>query len=213
MSRVIPLLSWREGEPWHESRFGCATDVHMGPFSTLPRQDYFSASYLLKGWKGGSYGTPENLVSWPPVHAAAGFPVAWRRRMLYVQDDHPRGPNYVVLRDSVSGGKPSLWQMWTVSQRIGTPAQVRDLEAFLANKPGTAAVEAHALEGDRFTAVGRFNVDVEYYIAGPRDTERWTMRWGQRYVDYGVQGTDYRDLLQLRLDGDGDYFVVMFPRF
>ena len=39
------------------------------------------------------------------------------------------------------------------------------------------------------------------------------MRWGQRYVDYSVQGDDYRDLLQLRLDGNGDYFVVMFPRF
>jgi hypothetical protein len=39
------------------------------------------------------------------------------------------------------------------------------------------------------------------------------MRWGQRYVDYSVQGEDYRDLLQLRLDGNGDYFVVMFPRF
>lgn len=33
------------------------------------------------------------------------------------------------------------------------------------------------------------------------------------YVDYSVQGEDYRDLLQLRLDGEGDYFVVMFPRF
>ena len=55
-------------------------------------------------------------------------------------------------------------------------------------------------------------MDVEYYIAGPRDTQRWTMRWGQQYVDYSVQGKDYRDLLQLRLDGNGDYFVVMFPR-
>jgi hypothetical protein len=32
-------------------------------------------------------------------------------------------------------------------------------------------------------------------------------------VDYSVVGEDYRDLLQLRLNGDGDYFVVMFPRF
>jgi len=48
MSRVIPLLSWREGEPWDESRFGCTTDVNMGAFSALPRQDYFSASDLLQ---------------------------------------------------------------------------------------------------------------------------------------------------------------------
>ena len=185
----------------------------MGPFSALPRQDYFSVSYLLKGWKGGSYGTPEGPVAWPPVRGTAGFPLSWRRRMLYVQDDLPNGLNYLVLRDSVSGGQPSLWQMWTASEGIATPQQAQNLEAFLANKPGKTAVKAHPLEGNRFTAVGRFNVDVDYYVAGPADTERWTMRWGQRYVDYSVQGEDHRDLLQLRLDGDGDYCVVMFPRF
>jgi hypothetical protein len=213
MSRVIPPLSWSEGQAWDETRFGCATDVNMGPFSALPRQDYFQADYLLKGWKGGSYGKPENPVPWPPVERAAEFPIRWRRRMLFVQDDHPHGPNYLVLRDSVRGGKASLWQMWTVSERIGTPQQVQDVETFLAEKPGKAAVEAHRLEGDRFTAVGPFGVDIEYYLAAPKDTERWTMRWGHRYVDYSVQGNDYRDLLQLRLDGDGDYFVALFPRF
>jgi hypothetical protein len=213
MSRVLPLISWSEGESWDESRFGCTTDVSIAAFSALPRQDYFSASYLLKGWKGGRYGTPEDPVSWPPIDGTAGFPIQWCRQMLYLQDDNPDGPNYLVLRDSVSGGKPSLWQMWTATERIGPPEQMRDVDTFLADKPGETAVEAHALEGDRFTAVGRFNVDVEYYIASPRDTQRWTMRWGQRYVDYSVQGEDYRDLLQLRLADDGDYFVVMFPRF
>jgi len=213
MSRVIPPLSWREGDKWDDSRFGCNTSVTMGAFSALPRQDYFTVSYLLKGWRGGRYGTPKDPVSWPPVEDAASFPISWRRRMLYVQDDKPDGLSYLVLRDSVSGGKPSRWQMWTVSEKIGTPQQVADVEAFLADKPGKTAVPAHALQGNRFTAVGRFNVDVEYYIASPTDTARWTMHWGQGYVDYAVQGFDYRDLLQLRLKGDGDYFVVMFPRF
>jgi len=213
MSRVIPQFSWSEGEAWDESRFGCVTDVTMGEFSALPRQDYFAVSYGLKGWKGGRYGLPKGCVSWPPVRGKAGFPIEWSRRVLYVQDDSPAGLNYLVLRDSVSGGKPSLWQMWTASEKIGTPEQVEDLEAFLAGKPGKAAVPADKLEGDRFTAVGCSNVDIDYYIASPRDTERWTMRLGQHYVDYSVVGDDYRDLLQLRLDGDGDYFVVMFPRF
>jgi hypothetical protein len=213
MSRVMPPLSWSEGEPWDESRFGCTTDVSMGTFSALPRQDYFSVSYTLKGWNGGRYGRPEAPASWPPINGAGGFPIEWCRRLLYVQDDKPAGPNYLVLRDSVSGGKPTLWQMWTVSERIGTPQQVRDLETFLADKPGNQAVPAQALTGDRFTAVGRFNVDIDYYIASPRNTDRWTMRMGQRYVDYSVTGHDYRDLLQLRLDASGDYFVVMFPRF
>ncbi|MBL7223884.1 MAG: hypothetical protein ISS72_08525, partial [Candidatus Brocadiae bacterium] len=213
MSRVIPALSWREGEPWDESRFGCSTDVSMAAFSALPWQDYFAASYAIKGWKGGRYGTPANPVSWPPVDGAAGFPMSWRRRMLYVQDDKPDGPNYLVLRDSVSGGKPSLWQMWTVSKKIATPQQAQDVEAVVADEQGRKAEQAHPLRGNRFTALGQFNVDVDYYIAAPLDTQRWTMRWGQRYVDYNVQGEDYRDLLQLRLSGNGDYFVVMFPRF
>jgi hypothetical protein len=213
MSRVLPPLSWSEGQPWRKSRFGCATDVNMGSFSALPRQDYFSASYLLKGWKGINIGMPEDPVSWPPAAGTARFPIQWSRRLLYVQDDKPNGPNYLVLRDSVDGGNPSLWQMWTVSKRIGTPEQAQDKDAFLADKVGKATVEPHTLAGDRLTAVGRFNVDVEYYIASPQHTERWTMRWGQRYVDNGVKGDDYRDMLQLRLDGDGDYFVVMFPRF
>lgn len=213
MSRVIPSLCWTKGEPWDESRFGCNTEVKMGTFSALPRQDYFSASYTLKGWKGGRYGIPEGPVSWPPAAGPAGFPIEWCRRMLYVQDDAPSGLNYLVLRDSVSGGKPTMWQMWTVSERLGTPEQARDLETFLADKPGKQAVTPRAITGDRFTAVGRFNVDIDYYIASPRNTERWTMRMGQRYVDYSVAGHDYRDLLQLRLDGDGDYLVVMFPRF
>jgi hypothetical protein len=213
MSRVIPLLSWNEGESWDESRFGCVTEVSMGPFSALPRQDLFSASYLLKGWKGGSYGTPEKLASWPPVDGEAGFPLSWARRMLFVKDVDPAGPNYVVLRDSMGGGKPSLWQMWTVSMGLATPEQSQDVESFLVDSPGNASINANGLVGDRFTAVGQFDIDVEYYIASPQDTQRWTMRWGQRYVDYSVQGHDYRDLLQLRLDGDGEYFVVMFPRF
>ncbi|HJN18699.1 MAG TPA: hypothetical protein QGH10_24565, partial [Armatimonadota bacterium] len=213
ISRVLPALSWSEGEQWDESRFGCNTDVTMGEFSALPRQDYFTASYVLKGWKGGAYGTPEGPVSWPPAGGEAVFPLNWQRRVLYVQDDDPAGLNYLVLRDSVSGNGPSLWQMWTASDGLVTPQDARAMRAVPEEGPGKTAVPAHPLEGDRLTALGQHGVDVEYYIAEPLDTQRWTMRWGQHYVDYSVQGDDYRDLLQLRLDGDGDYFVAMFPRF
>ena len=213
MSRVIPALSWNQGEPWDEARFGCDTSATMGSFSALPRQDYFTASYVHKGWKGGKYGKPENPVAWPPAAQEPGFPIAWSRRMLYIQDDQPKGANYLVLRDSVSGGKPTLWQMWTLSEKIGTPDQVRDREAFLAEKPDKTPVAAHALQGNRFTALGQFGVDIEIYVANPADPQPWTMRWGQRYVDYAVQGEDFRDLLQLRLNGDGDYFVALVPRF
>jgi hypothetical protein len=213
MSRVIPAMSWSEGQPWDEGRFGCKTDVKSGEFSALPRQDFFTTGYELKSFSGGAYGTPDRVVSWPPVARPAELPISWDRRMLYVQDDEPGGWNYLVMRDTVRGGEPSLWQMWTVSDGLGTPQQVSDLAGFLKAGAAKTPVAATRISGDRCTAVGPFRVDLEYYIASPRDTERWTMRWGQRYVDYSVAGEDFRDLLQLRLDGDGDYFVAMFPRF
>ncbi|MCL4207386.1 MAG: hypothetical protein KJ000_33300 [Pirellulaceae bacterium] len=213
MSRVIPAMSWRTGQPWNEDQFGCRTTVEPGKFSALPRQDYFSSRYVLSGFSGGAYGQPEGVVDWPPVAEPAAWPLAWDRRLLYVQDDDPGGWNYLVLRDSVSGEVPSLWQMWTVSEGLGSPQEVADRDGFTAAAGGNKAAAARRLAGDRFTAVGPLDVDVEYFVASPRETERWTMRWGHRYVDYSVNGQDYRDLLQLRLDGDGDYFVVMFPRF
>ena len=226
MSRVIPAMTWREGQPWNEDQFGCKTGVTLGAFSALPRQDYFAAGYRYSGFSGGSYGMPERVVRWPPVDRAAGFPIAWERHLLYVQDDAPDGWNYLVVRDCLRGGQPSLWQMWTLSEGLGAPqrpgkttvvAQGVGLQGPAsgseANRPGKTAVAARQIFGDRFTAAGQFDVDLEYFIASPRDTARWTMRWGQRYVDYSVAGEDFRDLLQLRLDGDGDYFVALFPRF
>ena len=213
MSRVSPARSWSEGQPWNEDQFGCRTDVTTGAFSALPRQDFFAAAYRYNGFRGGSYGPPERAVSWPPVARTAGMPISWERRLLYVQDDEPKGWNYLVVRDSIRGSEPTLWQMWTLSEKLGTPQQTADLEGFLSDRPGKTPVAARRISGDRFTAVGQFDVDLEYHIASPRDTERWTMRWGQAYVDYSVQGEDFRDLLQLRLDGEGEYFVAMFPRF
>jgi hypothetical protein len=213
MSRVIPAMSWREGEPWNENQFGCRTDVTPGSFSALPRQDFFSVNYTYKGFSSGHYGMPDRVVRWPPDARTASFPLSWTRRLLTIQDDQPDGWNYLVVRDSTGGPGPSLWQMWTVSERLAAGDQAPDPEDPSSPAAENTPAPARMIAGDRFTAVGRFGVDLEYYIASPRDTQRWTMRWGHSYVDYSVQGEDYRDLLQLRLDGEGDYFVVMFPRF
>jgi hypothetical protein len=101
---------------------------------------------------------------------------------------------------------------WLVRRRALGPVRT-DGPSVGSEMPGKKPIAARQIHGDRFTAIGQFDVDLEYYIANPRDTQRWTMRWGHPYVDYSVQGEDYRDLLQLRLDGAGDYHVVMFPRF
>jgi hypothetical protein len=191
--------------------------MHTGPmainaFAALPRQDYLQADVRMekpvKLWHPDQTHT-DVLPQWPPVAKAGVPPVDWRRQLLFVKDRDAHGMNYLVLRDTVSGGQPTMWSFWTLSEKIGTPAEVQDLPAFLADKPGNKAVDARVLQGNRFTAIGQLGVDVDYYIAAPTNTPRHTLRWGHAYYD---QYTEYQDLLHLQLPGDGAYFVALVPR-
>jgi len=98
-----------------------------------------------------------------------------------VKDTDPGQVNYLVLRDTVSGGQPTMWQWWAVSDKIGTAEEARDVDAFLADAPGNANAPVRELEGDHLTAVGPFGVDTEFYVAAPQNTPRNTLRFGREY--------------------------------
>lgn len=197
-----------------EARFGEREGIAtVSAFSTLPRQDYTAADILMKYKRGVSWDLVQDLPPWPPVPQAGKPPVDWRRQVLFLKDDDPAGANYLLLRDTVRGGQPTMWQMWTVSEKVGTAAEAQDLETFLQDKPGNTIVPPRELTGDRFTAIGQFGVDVEYYVAAPSDTPRHTLRWGTTYGYSPVQNfSEYHDLLHLQMPGDGAYFVAFFPR-
>lgn len=124
---------------------------------------------------------------------------------MMLKDGIPHGTDYLLLRDTVSGGQPTCWQFWSLSEKLGTPDDMRDLTAYLADKPGKQAAPARELHGNRFTAVGQYDVDLEYFIAQPTTTPRYTLH-------YGEPNNEYQDLLRLELPGDGYYYVVLFPR-
>ncbi len=197
-----------------EARFGEREGIAtVSGFSSLPRQDYTAADILMKYKRGVSWDLVSTLPPWPPVPQAGKPPVDWRRQVLFLKDDDPAGPNYLLLRDTVQGGQPTMWQMWTVSEKVGTAAEAQDLAAFLQDKPGDTIVPPRELRGDRFTAIGQFDVDVEYYVARPTDTPRHTLRWGTKYNYSPVAGfSEYHDLLHLQIPGDGAYFVAFYPR-
>jgi len=218
VSRVLPArrrgtLEERRACYFHDQR-EAITD-----FAALARQDYAAAHISIQdprpaGHLGG-HGQAESveglsivhMPEWPPVARPGSPPISWRRQVLFVKDDNPTGPNYLLLRDTVSGKQPTMWQFWTLSQRIATPNDLKNLDAFLAGKPGNQAVEPRELRGDRFTALGQFGVDVDYYVASPTDTPRHTLRAGE---EYGIPV--YQDMLHLQMPGDGAYFVALFPR-
>jgi len=192
--------------------------------SALASQHYALGDFTIdQPGRPMTFGDPETvsfknwrqLPEWPKVTKEGKPGVKWRRQVLFVRDTEPAGVNYFVLRDTVTGGQPTMWQFWTVSEKMGTPDQISDREAFLADAPGNKTTEPRQLpQSDRYTAAGQFDVDVEFYIAEPTDAPRHTLRFGVPTHAYasltGFQ--EYQDLLHLQRPDNGAYFVVIYPR-
>ena len=212
MSRVMPARTLTDPSQW-DKPVGHSGPSRVEAFTATPRLDYVCADFTMDRTYWCRWRAPKGVPRWPAVEKAGKLPIQWRRQVMFVKDRDPAGANYLVLRDTVSGNQPTMWQFWSLSEKIGTPRQASNVDAFLADKPGYKVVPPRPLEGNRFTAVGQFDVDLEYYIASPTHTPRYTLRYGDTY-SYPVNGLkEYKDLLNLRLPGDGHYYVVLFPRF
>jgi len=212
------MWSWPKGPL---ARFGERPGrANVSAFSTLSRQDYAAVDVARHFPRKQSLPWRKDLPPWPSVSAVGKPPIDWRRQTLFLKDDDPAGTAYVLIRDTVKGVKgeqPTMWQMWTVSETLDTPANVKDVVKVLAKKPGNKILPARQLKGDRFTAIGQLGVDVEYYIASPSEgtnAPRHTLRWGTNTTggaSWLVQ-PEYQDLLHLQMPGDGFYYVAFFPR-
>ena len=204
-SRVLIARSWSE-DNWFPS-YGYDGKCELQHFAALPRMDYLCMQVgMYKPMDTTWYKAtvPKGLPSWPAVRTAGRAPVDWRRQVMFVKGEAPDGANYLVFRDTVSGDQPTMWQFWTLSEKIGTADEARDLEQFLADKPGKKPAPPRRLKGNRFTAIGQFGLDVEYYVASPKRTPRHTLRFGDRH--------EYMDMLHLQLEEEGHYFVALYPR-
>ncbi len=202
------------------ARFGKNPGIsNIGVFSHLPRLDYAEIDVAMVHRQPVCSKLAENLPEWPSVPGEGRPPLHWRRQAMMVKGETASQPAYLILRDTVKGGQPTIWSMWTLSDFLDTPEEtlkIRKCENSRSIRP------AREIFGDRFTAVGQHGVDIEYFVASPADTSRHTLRWGTTYkpercVWHHVSTLDddypdYRDLLHLQLPGDGAYFVAMFPR-
>jgi hypothetical protein len=189
--------------------FGCYTEVKNPAFAALPTVDYVRTTLINTKVDDRDW-FPDNLPAYPRQTPATASTLEWTRQLLFLKEADPAGPSYLVLRDTTCGGQPTAWQFWSFSEKIGTPAQAADTN-FLAEKPGQNILPARELPmSDRYTALGQFGVDVDYFVASPTATPRHTLRYGGTQANNKVP--DYQDLLHLQLPGDGAYFVALFPR-
>ena len=192
---------------------------YVGPatisgFSAMPRQDYVMADFSLT--RPYTH-MPDDLPTMPPwpelLGQAADGGIEWKRQVLFVKGPEASDACYFLFRDTARGGQPTVWSMWSLSRKIGAPAQTENQDAFLSDAPGNEAAPARRLEGSRFTAVGQFDVDVDYFVALPRQTPRATVRWGYSTTTHWPNPWhEYQDLLHLQRTDDGAYYVALFPR-
>jgi len=212
-NRVLLACNW-DPSVGKSPPTGYVTKTSQDAFSSLPGLDYVSVGFEVPKIAPHHLKMPQDAPAFPKRNRVGQPPFHWQRQLMLFNSEKPGGVNYLLLRDSVSGGQPTQWHFWTLSEKIGTPQQAADRDAFLKDKPGANVAPLRRLEGDRFTALGQFDMDLEYYIASPTGTPRYTLRYGTRGGAYGLRNFDeFQDLMHLQLEGDGCYYVAMFPRF
>jgi hypothetical protein len=199
------------GEPNDpKAPFGYCTKTEPQAVALQPRADYVRSRFSCAKADDRDWFPALVPPAFPRVTPAKEAKLDWTRQVLFVKDADPAGPAYIVVRDTTRGGQPTAWQFWTLSEKIGAPEQARDLTAFLADKPGPKLLPARELPaGPRYTAIGQFDMDVEFFIASPADTPRHTLRYGG---PDNSRVPEYQDLLHLQQPGDGAYYLAVFPR-
>ena len=211
--RVVLATNWNPATGMQPGRPAYITETKNESFVVLPQVEYVEARFRVPDAVEFLVRLPKDVPAFPRREAPGKTPFAWQRQLLQAGDPQPQGTQYVILRDTVTGGQPTQWQFWTLSEKIGTPDEAARREAFLKDGPGYATAPLRELKGNRFTALGQFGVDVEYFVANPVDTARYTLRYGVQQSAYGAVGKcpHYQDLLYLQLAGDGSYYVALVP--
>ena len=211
-SRVALAANWNPAQE-NNPDSGYITQTSQDGFTTLPGAEYVNAGFTVTGIRQHFVKMVKTIPAFPQRDKVGAAPFHWQRQLLLMSDASGETMNYLVLHDTVAGKQPTQWNFWTLSEKVGTPQETADRAAFLADKPGNKTAPLRALTGNRFTALGQFGVDTEYYVASPTDTPCFTLRHGLVSSPYGTAAAvaEYQDTLNLQLPGDGAYFVTLFP--
>ena len=126
---------------------------HIKRVSALPRQDYACAEFELSGSNVIRSHLKEKIkplsTPWPALLKTASGAARYKRQVLFIKGAGKGDATYFIFRDSVKGGQPTVWNMWSLSRKLGATRNTKNLEAFLADAPGARITGARRLDGDR----------------------------------------------------------------
>ncbi|MHB9023004.1 MAG: hypothetical protein ACYC7E_02355 [Armatimonadota bacterium] len=140
--------------------------------ATTPAADFVSCRYMFTGLQGRSMLLPsdphklELSEPWTPPGAPRTYtnslsrfgpaqtvpPQVWTRRILFVKDPDPLGPNYFLLSDAFQATLPTQMNLWCLADTL-------------------------TIDGDHARFTGKYGVDLDVFMLTPRD-KLVTGAWG-----------------------------------
>ena len=66
----------------------------------------------------GSEGKINEFVSGEAIDYLHGERAGWHRQILFVKDKDCLGPNYFIIRDTLTNGRPADWRIWLATDTI-----------------------------------------------------------------------------------------------
>lgn len=207
INRVSPAAPWVPGDGASFPPSGYHTQSkHESSSSLQGLADYGRVAFSITSIDQGLIKLPADVPPFPPSPKAEP-PVNWLRQMIRFRPADA-GHDLLIIRDTVTGGQPTQWQFWSLTDGIAPVGNASETAP-----AGSKILPFRVLPGDRFTATGQFGMDLDTFVASPEPGTAFTMRYGTTGDAYGIKRfSEYQDLLALRLAGDGTYFVALVPR-
>jgi hypothetical protein len=166
-----------------------------------PEADYVQASMPLiefTEWPWFDREESENPLAWAVGsdfrRQRLSRAYEWQRRYLFIKDADRQGPNYFVIADDLDG------------------------QAELAPQANFwCLADSQQIAGDRVRWKGQYNLDLDLYVAWPKNPDIGTRNWwhvnrGPAAADF-KNGREYQIAAQVRnTPGNGGFTVVLYPR-
>jgi hypothetical protein len=172
------FILWGQGQPLIEE---------FGYYGRAPAEEHSRVDDGLDGEDGRI----QEFMTSANGDYLRGERKGWHRQILFVKDTQPTGPNYFLVRDSLTHTHPGDWKVWISTDE--TPD----------------GISTHS---STVRAKGRFNVDLAIYIAEPASRGLTSTVLTR---ENGASGYSSRSLTQrsvgFQIPAGGQSAVVLYP--
>jgi hypothetical protein len=189
------FILWGKGQPLCED---------FGYYGRAPAADH---SRVDDGFPEvvGNEGQIDEFIAGDRIDYLHGERAGWHRQILFVKDKDCLGPNYFVIRDTLTNGRPADWRIWLATDTI--PGSAAPTRSTLNANPGPPLDPSAPLR-----IQGRYGVDLVVYLA---ETSSGTLSTDELSRTTGASGfqtrTTTQHSLHLRLQPNATVTAVLYP--